>query len=99
MSAWRKPTVSKPDKPWEVSATYPGQSVWRAGLAMLLSICGGLAVLYLIVYSVGGVAFFDSPTAFIVALLLAVVWLAGFIYRHRSGAIRITRADRERRGF
>ncbi len=99
MAAFRKPTVGRADRPWEASARYPGQSAWRAALAMLLSICGGLAVLYLIVYSVGGVPLTDSGPIFLVAIVLAVVWLIGFIYRYRTGAARVTRADRERRGF
>jgi len=99
MPVWRQPTVPKADKPWDVSATYPGQSRWRAALAMLLSVCGGLAVMYLFVYNVGGVDPLEAGWLSVIALVLALVWLSGFVYRHRTGALKVQRADRERRGF
>ncbi len=99
MAVWRKPTNPKLDRPWEVSATYPGQSPWRAALAMFLSVCGGLAVLYFSVYSLGGVDPIEAGSVTLAALALALAWLAGFVYRHRTGALRVQRTDRERRGF
>lgn len=99
MPAWRQPTVPKPDKPWEVSATYPGQSMWRAATATFFAACGALVVLYVFVYSIGGIAPIDSLPVFLVVLLLALVWLAGAVYRYRTGAVRVQRPDRERRGF
>jgi hypothetical protein len=99
MPIFRQPTVPKQDRPWEVSATYPGQAPWRAALAMLLAVCGGLAVLYFTMYNLGGIDPIEAGPITLVALLLAVVWLSGFLYRHRTGALVVQRADRERRGF
>jgi hypothetical protein len=99
MPIYRQPTVPKPERPWEVSATYPGQAAWRAALAMLLSVCGGLAFVYFAVYNLGGVGPIQAGWITVVALALALLWLAGFVYRHLTGALVVQRADRERRGF
>jgi hypothetical protein len=99
MPIYREPTVPKPDRPWEVSATYPGQSRWRAALAMLISVCGGLAFIYFAVYSLGGVDPIEAGWITLVALALLLVWLGGFVYRRMTGALMVQRADRERRGF
>src|SRR3954469_16295295 len=67
--------------------------------ATLLAFCGGLAVLYLFFAAIGTVKLKDAPGATAIAIALAVVWLVGAYQRRRSGAIFITRRDRERRGF
>ncbi|MEJ7716744.1 MAG: hypothetical protein ACR2LY_04905 [Thermoleophilaceae bacterium] len=95
----REPTVARTDRPYEVAAKYPGQSLWRAVVAMILSVCGGLALVYLVVYTVGGVDPLEAGWLTLVALVMALVWLAGFVFRHRTGALKVQRADRERRGF
>jgi len=99
MPLWRQPTVPKPGKPWEVSATYPGQSMWRAAAAAFFAFCGALVVLYVFVYSLGGIAPIDSLPLFLAALVLALVWAGAAVYRYRTGAVRVQRPDRERRGF
>ena len=67
--------------------------------ATAIAICGGLAVLYLFFAAVGTVDLGDAVVATLIAIGLAFVWLVGAYQRYRSGAIFITRRDRERRGF
>jgi hypothetical protein len=67
--------------------------------ATALAICGGLAILYLFFAAVGTVDLGDAIVATLIAIGLAVIWLIGAYQRYRSGAIFITRRDRERRGF
>jgi high-affinity Fe2+/Pb2+ permease len=71
----------------------------RTTLAVLIAICGGLAVLYLFFMLIGTVSLGRAQVATVVALALAAVWLLGVWYRSRTGATRIQRYDRERRGF
>lgn len=80
-------------------ARYRDQSPLRAIIAMLLAVCGGLALLFLIVYPLGGINWIEAGPVSLVALALAAVWFLGFAYRHRTGALRAQRPDRERRGF
>jgi hypothetical protein len=72
---------------------------FRDVAATALAICGGLAILYLFFAAVGTVDLGDAIVATVIAIALALVWLAGAYQRYRSGAIFITRRDRERRGF
>jgi hypothetical protein len=67
--------------------------------ATLLAFCGGLAVLYLFFAAIGTVKLKDAAVATAIAIALALIWLLGAYQRRRSGAIFITRRDRERRGF
>jgi hypothetical protein len=73
----------------------------RTAAAAALSICGGLAGLYIFFAAIGAVDLGDAVVATAVAVGLGVVWFAGFWYRHRRGeeALRAARPDRERRGF
>ena len=71
----------------------------RTVTAVAMAICGGLAVLYLFVALVGSVDLTRAAVASCVALALACVWLVGVISRARTGATRVQRHDRERRGF
>ena len=64
-----------------------------------MAICGGLAALYLFFAFVGTVDLARATAASIVSLALASVWLVGVLIRVRSGATRVQRQDRERRGF
>jgi hypothetical protein len=66
---------------------------------MLLAFCGGLVVLFLFFVAIGTVDPGDAVAATIGAVVLTLVWLAGAYQRYRSGAIFITRRDRERRGY
>jgi hypothetical protein len=67
--------------------------------ATAIAVCGGLAILYLFFAAVGTVDLGDAVVATVIAIALALVWVAGAYQRYRSGAIFITRRDRERRGF
>src|SRR3954453_6955369 len=75
------------------------QRRFRDVTATVLAFCGGLAVLYLFFAAIGTVKLKDALVATGIAVVLAVVWLIGAYQRWKSGAIFITRRDRERRGF
>jgi hypothetical protein len=71
----------------------------RAAIAALMAVCGGLAVVFLFFAAMGAVDLGDAIAATIVSIVLALIWLSGFVYRQRTGAARLQRGDRERRGF
>jgi hypothetical protein len=71
----------------------------RSTIAALMATCGGLAVLYLFFVLIGTVSLARAVAATVVALALAAVWSAGAWHRYRTGATRVQRHDRERRGF
>ena len=71
----------------------------RTATAVTMAICGGLAVLYVFFAFVGTVDLGRALAATVVALALAAVWLVGVVNRVRTGATRVQRHDRERRGF
>ena len=75
------------------------QRRFRDVTATVLAFCGGLAVLYLFFAAIGTVKLKDALVATAIAVALALVWLIGAYQRRRSGAIFITRRDRERRGY
>ena len=68
---------------------------------MLIAFSGGLALLFLFFAAIGAVDLEDAAGLGIAALVFALIWLAGVWLRRRSGVQveRVTRADRERRGF
>jgi uncharacterized membrane protein len=74
---------------------------FREIAAMLLAFSGGLALLFLFFALIGAVDVGDATGLAIAALVFALVWLVGVWLRHRAGVNveRVTRADRERRGF
>jgi hypothetical protein len=71
----------------------------RTAAAAAMAICGGLAVLFLFFWALGAIDVKDAVAATIVAVVLALVWLAGFLYRRRQEESLLIRRDRERRGF
>ncbi len=71
----------------------------RSVAAALLALCGALSVVYFAVAAIGAVDLADAALASGIALLLALLWLAGLWQRSRSNAGMATRGDRERRGF
>ena len=75
------------------------QRRFRDVTATVLAFCGGLAVLYLFFAAIGTVKLKDALVATGIAVALAVIWLIGAYQRWKSGAIFITRRDRERRGY
>jgi Na+-driven multidrug efflux pump len=69
-----------------------------------MAICGGLAVLFVFFWALGAINVEDAVAATIVAVVLAAVWLFGLLYRRRQieedlVAQRVSKQDRERRGF
>ena len=71
----------------------------RTSAAAAMAICGGLAVLFVFFWALGAIDVKDAVAATIVAVVLALIWLAGFLYRHRQEETLLIRRDRERRGF
>jgi dsRNA-specific ribonuclease len=76
----------------------------RVAAAAAMAICGGLAVLFLFFWALGAINVKDAVAATVVAAILAAVWLAGLLYRRRHieqdlVAQRVSKQDRERRGF
>lgn len=72
----------------------------RTAAAAAMAICGGLAVLFVFFWALGAIDVKDAVALTIVVVVLALVWLAGFLYRRRHDEAReIVRRDRERRGF
>jgi hypothetical protein len=74
-------------------------NVLRTAVSLLFAISGGLAVIFLFFAAMGAVDLGDAVAATVVAVVLGLVWFAGFYYRHRTGAGRVQWRDRERRGF
>ena len=71
----------------------------REVAAFALAMCGGLAALFVFFVVIGTVVVADAAGATGAAVVLALVWLAGFWRRLRTGAVFVQRPDRERRGF
>lgn len=71
----------------------------QIALALFISLCGGLALLYFLFAAIGRVDFAESQTTTIIAGAMALIWFIAFIVRRRTGALRVQRADRERRGY
>jgi high-affinity Fe2+/Pb2+ permease len=76
----------------------------RVAAAVAIAICGGLAVLFVFFWALGAINVKDAVGATIVAVVLAAAWLSGLLYRRRHiqadmAAQRLSKQDRERRGF
>jgi hypothetical protein len=71
----------------------------RTGVVAATSICGGLAILFVFFWAIGAVDIQDAVASTVAAVVLALVWLAGFWYRHRTEPESYVRHERERRGF
>ena len=71
----------------------------RTGVVAATSICGGLAILFLFFALLGTIDFENAIGSVVIAVILALVWLAGFIYRHRIESDAAVKHERERRGF
>jgi hypothetical protein len=91
-----------PDRRRRLRRREDREAVRRIVLAAVVSICGGLAALYLFLAAIGAVNIDQALIASGVALGLGVVWFAGFLLRMRGGGgivNRVQRPDRERRGY
>ncbi len=71
----------------------------RTAVVAATSICGGLAILFVFFWALGAIDIKDAVAAAIAAVVMALVWLAGFWYRHRHEPATFVRHERERRGF
>ena len=74
----------------------------RTATAAAMAICGGLVVLFLFFWALGAIDVRDAVGATVVAVVLAAVWLTGFLYRRRHEREELAERvhqDRERRGF
>lgn len=71
----------------------------REMAAFTISMCGGLALLFLFFVVIGTVDVGNAIAATIVAIVLALVWLFFFWRRAKTNASVVQRPDRERRGF
>ena len=64
------------------------------------AICGGLVVVYIFFALIGAVDPLQAVVASVVALVLALVWLVGYMQRRRAAGGRASApGERERRGF
>ena len=90
----RAPERRSFDRPVE-ERTEVGRTVAAAAMAL----CGGLFVLFVFFWALGAIDVKDAVAATIVAAVLALVWLGGFLYRRRQEESLVIRRDRERRGF
>jgi hypothetical protein len=68
-------------------------------IAAFISLCGGLALIYFLFAAIGQVDLAQSETTTIIASAMALIWFVAFLLRLRTGALRVQRADRERRGY
>ncbi len=68
-------------------------------VAASISLCGGLALVYFLFAAIGRVDLAQSDTTTIIASAMALIWFAVFLLRFRTGALRVQRPDRERRGY
>ena len=71
----------------------------RTTAAAAMAICGGLFVLFVFFWALGAIDVKDAVAATVVAVVLALVWLGGFLYRRGQEESLLIRRDRERRGF
>ena len=71
----------------------------RTVAALLVAVCGGLAVIYLFFAAMGAVDIGDAVVATIIAVLMGLVWFTAFYFRQKNNAGRNQWRDRERRGF
>jgi hypothetical protein len=74
---------------------------FRQVAAALIAFSGGLAIMFLFFAAIGAVDLGEAVGLVIAVAVLALIWLVGAWLRRRAGESteRVTRADRERRGF
>lgn len=71
----------------------------RSLAAGVLALCGALSVIYFLFAALGAVDIAEAAVGSGIAVVLALLWLAGAWQRARFGGALVTRGDRERRGF
>ena len=72
---------------------------FSAAFAAGTAAAGGLVVLFLFFWVLGAIDIENAVGVAVAAVVLALVWLAGFIYKRRAVDATTVRHDRERRGF
>src|SRR5438309_10577521 len=65
----------------------------RTAAAASMAICGGLFVLFVFFWALGAIDVKDAVAATLVAVVLALVWLTGFLYRRRQEEPPLLRRD------
>jgi polyferredoxin len=91
-----------PDRRQSERRTEDQSRYLRTAAAAAIAICGGLSIVYMFFAAIGAVNLKNALAATITAIVLALVWFAGYYIRHRAAAGRsssIQPLDRERRGF
>ena len=83
----------------ELRRTEDRVQMMRTAIVAATSICGGLAILFVFFWALGAINIKDALVTTIAAVVLAVVWLAGFLYRHQIESKQGRLRERERRGF
>jgi small-conductance mechanosensitive channel len=75
----------------------------RTAAAAAVAVCGGLAIVYLFFAAFGAIDIEEALVATTIAVVMGLVWLGGYVVRHRQAAGReaaaVDRVGRERRGF
>ena len=71
----------------------------RMVLAAGVAFCGGLVLVFVFFWVLGAFDVGDAVAAASVVVLLALVWLAFYLYRSRQEESHVIRRERERRGF
>jgi fatty acid desaturase len=71
----------------------------RTVLAAAVAFCGGLVVVFIFFWALGAVDVGEAVATTSIVVLLALVWLAFYLYRSRQEETHEIRRERERRGF
>ena len=94
------PIGTQPESGYERQEDAHRRQLLRTVVALLCAMCGGLAAIFLFFAAMGAVDVGDAVAATVIAVVLGLIWFAGFYVRHRNAESRIAeRRDRERRGF
>ena len=71
----------------------------RTALAAAVAFCGGLVIVFIFFWALGAIDVGEAVATTSVIVLLALVWLAFYLYRSRQEESHVIRRERERRGF
>jgi hypothetical protein len=90
-----------PERRSDTSIAAEAPQFARTAAAAAMALSGGLAVLFLFFWVLGAIDVTDAVAATVVAVVLALIWVGGFVFRRRldQDARDLLRRDRERRGF
>ena len=71
----------------------------RTALAAAVAFCGGLVIVFIFFWALGAIDVGEAVATTSIVVLLALVWLAFYLYRSRQEESHVIRRERERRGF